>query len=134
MRGLLPIEGGQNRGVKGFISKNDQNLTFNVAVWFSRKMIYGVMATTKTFNSQAIRYFYYSWMEARQKIESGQHDRAILVGDNAKIHKSKVASEYILKTKMRLMMNTPYSPWLNPCEQLIGAIKMKLRQELLKGR
>ena len=129
----MPIESGQNRGVMGFISKNDKNLTFSVAVWFSWKMIYGVMATTKTFNSQAIRYLYYSWMEAKQKIESSQHDRAILVGDNAKIHKSKVASEYILKTKMSLMI-TQYSPWLNPCEQLIGVINVKLRQELLKRR
>ena len=134
MRGLLLTKDGRNKGIKGFISKTDQNLTFSVAVWFSKKMIYRVMATWKTFNSQAIKYFYHGWMEARQKLELDQQDRAILVGDNSKIHKSKEIREYLLKSKMRLMMITPYSPWLNPWEQLIGAAKSKLRRELLKGR
>ena len=65
MRGLLLTKDGRNEGIKGFINKTDQNLTFSVAVWFSTKMIYGVMATWKPFNSQAIKYFYHGWMEAR---------------------------------------------------------------------
>ena len=80
-------KGWSNKGIKGLISKTDQNLTFSVAVWFSKKMIYGVMATWKTFNSQAIKHFYHGWMEARQKLELDQQDLAILVGDNSKIHK-----------------------------------------------
>ena len=28
---------------------------------------------------------------------------------------------------MRLMMITPYSPWLNPWEQLIGAVKKQIK-------
>lgn len=101
---------GQNKGEKGYLVKEDSNITFSVAVSFSQDAIYGCLVTKETFNSHAMKFFYFNTLKAR-RITGLNHDKIlILVGDNSKTHKSKEILKYIDEAKIRLFTIVPYSP------------------------
>lgn len=53
----------------------------------------------------------------------------ILLMDNAVIHKHSIVLETARKMKVNVLFNAEYSPWLNPIEQLFGAVKSKIRKQ-----
>lgn len=48
--------------------------------------------------------------------------------DNAVIHKHSIVLETARKMKVNVLFNAEYSPWLNPIEQLFGALKSKIKR------
>jgi transposase len=63
-------------------------------------------------------------------MDSIKNDKYMFIFDNASIHVSKLAKSYLAENKIKAMTISPYSPWLNPTEKLIGAIKAKIRKEM----
>lgn len=53
----------------------------------------------------------------------------ILLQDNARIHHSKIVTEYAIDNNIELQFNSPYSPEFNPIEQLFRQIKNILRSQ-----
>ena len=47
--------------------------------------------------------------------------------DNARIHRAKSTLEYLRTKKITTIYGCPYRPILNFCEQIIKAIKSKLK-------
>src|SRR5688572_17317596 len=53
-------------------------------------------------------------------------DKLVFFCDNCSIHRAVVCSE--LRAKIKFQYNTPYSPFLNPIEELFGAWKHYFRR------
>ena len=59
-----------------------------------------------------------------------QNDKKFyIVADNSSIHKTKDIIEFLAKSKISLLTISPYSPWFNPVEHYIKAIKSKFEQK-----
>jgi transposase len=56
----------------------------------------------------------------------------IAVLDNAKIHKAQIIMDYCLQNKIVLVYLPPYSPQLNPIEDLWRLLKKELANRALK--
>ena len=60
-------------------------------------------------------------------------NQVLLVCDNASIHKTKEVCQLLNISKIGLLTIKPYSPWLNPVEGYISAIKKRIRLNLEKN-
>jgi transposase len=56
----------------------------------------------------------------------------VAVLDNAKIHKAQIVMEYCLQNEIILVYLPPYSPQLNPIEDLWRLLKKELANRALK--
>ena len=90
-------------------------------IWFSKNKIYGIMGTNDTFNSIMFKYFLHQMLQYLL-------NKWVLVADNASIHKTDEIKRFLLSSNLLLTTIPTYSPWLNPWEHLILAIKAKIRQ------
>ena len=61
-------------------------------------------------------------------------DPPIIALDNSSIYKSSDIHRFIEGSNSRILTITPYNPWLNPTEHLIGTIKSKVKAHLNQGR
>ena len=62
------------------------------------------------------------------KTQSEEKDKDVIIFmDNARIHKHQLVLQTIKDWKVHVLFNAQYSPWINPVEQLFGAIKRHLR-------
>lgn len=62
------------------------------------------------------------------KDKNGQHQKHLLILDNASIHKGKEIDELAIQYNARLMYLPAYSPNLNPIEKAWSVLKRKVRQ------
>ena len=125
--------GWNQKGNKGFLLEDGDLFSISIIIAFSHKFIYEWMANSETMNSKWVKYFYSVICKTRKLINPNKKDGPIFVGDNAKIHKSKETESFLKDTNCRLLTITPYSPWLNPAEYFIGAVKNKLKEKLIRG-
>ncbi|WP_410472546.1 transposase [Faucicola mancuniensis] len=87
-----------------------------------------------TFEGGCKRLIVESWLhtlgQSLPKDEKGEYPKRILIMDNARFHYGgdlqKIAKQYNIK----LIYLPPYSPELNPIEQLWAVIKQKVRLTL----
>ena len=87
-----------------------------------------------TFEGGCKRLIVESWLhtlgQSLPKDEKGEYPKRILIMDNARFHYGgdlqKIAKQY----NIMLMYLPPYSPELNPIEQLWAVIKQKVRLTL----
>ena len=56
-----------------------------------------------------------------------QTGRACLVMDNARIHHARQAKEYLVENQIKHIYLPPYSPDLNPIENIFGVLKQRYR-------
>jgi transposase len=54
--------------------------------------------------------------------------------DNARIHKHPLVIESLKLSKVHVLFNSQYSPWLNPIEQFFSLIKKRLRSSNVRRR
>ena len=94
---------------------------------FSSKEIHGVMATTKTFNSEKFVYFL-------KMLTKSINDSYAFIWDNCKIHVSKEVQDYLGNNKLWLITIPAYCPFVNAWEKLILIIKSRVRMEERKGK
>ena len=125
---------GANRGTKGFMISNDDLKSISIIVAFSEKRIYGIFAFDSTTDSETIKYFISKIYQARSEGYNESSTNALLVCDNAKYHKSTIIKNFVEACGVKLLTITPYWPWLNPAEHIIGHIKQKLKREIAEGR
>ena len=52
--------------------------------------------------------------------------------DNMRVHHSRKVKEFMLENDILAIFNTPYSPELNPIEQLWSLVKSEFKKEKLK--
>ena len=105
-------------------------MSLSMIVAFSSKRIYGLFASYGTISSEEIKYFYseiYTVKDTLFKDES----IPILVCDNAQYHKSKSIRKFMEGSNAKVFTFIPYSPCLNPAEQMIGYIKSKIKRKYL---
>ena len=124
---------GVNKNSKGFIIKKSTDTSLSMIVAFSKIRVYGWFALQETISSEEIKYFYSEIYKAKSTLFRDECT-PILVCDNAKYHKSESIKNFIDGSKARIFTLVPYSPFLNPAEQMIGYIKSKIKKELLRGK
>ena len=54
--------------------------------------------------------------------------------DNASVHVSDKMDKFIKSTDFHAIVISPYTPQQNPCEKLIGVIKMYIKESHAQGR
>ena len=99
--------------------------TFMLA--FSVKKVYGVMATTGTFNAHKFIYFL-------SKIRSTAQDKYAVIWDNSKVHVASVVQKFLKEQELWIISIPPYWPYVNAWEKLILIIKQQIRMIERKGR
>ena len=62
----------------------------------------------------------------------GSNSRSVLVMDNCVIHYVSAALKIMKDTEILVMFLPPYSPDLNPAEELFSSVKYYLKHELLQ--
>ena len=87
---------------------------------FSAKKLYGIMATTGSFNSQNFIYFL-------SKIASTAQDKYVVICDNSKVHVASKVSKYLKENELWIIRIPPYWPYVNAWETLILIIKQWIR-------
>ncbi len=83
------------------------------------------------FEGSCDRSTFAGWLEyllkGLPKDKSGQHQKYLLILDNASIHKGKEIDELAIQYNARLMYLPAYSPDLNPIEKAWSVLKRKVR-------
>ena len=87
-----------------------------------------------TFTSMEIKGFYYRIFQAKIDVFNEADSIPVIVWDNSSIHKSAEIKDFIADSGVSILTIAPYSPCLNPAEHLIGAIKSKIKQQLVLGK
>ena len=86
------------------------------AIFFAQHCI---MGTNDTFNFIMFKYFLHQMLQYLP-------NKWMLVADNASIHKTNEIQRFLISINLLLTTIPTYSPWINPSEHLILAIKVKL--------
>ena len=134
LRDISHIRDGVSRGDKEFLIKDDESISFSIAIAFSHLRIYGCIVTWETITSEEIKYFYKRIFDSKTKLFNEVENAPILVWDNATINKSADVKKFIRGSDARILTIPPYSPWLNPTEHLIGWIKARIQTEISRGK
>ena len=86
--------------------------------------------TGENINSE-IYLDFISGVILRMEKRSSQSKRPfVLFYDNAAVHKARIVREYLADQGVISILNCPYSPELNFCEQFIRIHKMALQKPL----
>ena len=101
---------------------------------FSRERVYGIMGSKSTVNSEVFLKLLKSLVKYRCTFGGELNFKFWIVCDNASIHTSREVESAIKRTAVKIITLAPYSPFLNPCEKVIGAIKSKIRRTIEDGR
>ena len=88
------------------------------------------VVTGENVNSEVYLGFISGVIERMQAKSSLSERPFTLFYDNAAIHKTKLVRDYIASKGIVAVLNCPYSPELNFCEQFIRLHKMKLQKPL----
>ena len=98
-------------------------------------MVLWYSGVTMTTDSSMFIKFLRSFVTTRRSLyEADQTPAAVLIMDNASIHKSSLVKNAVEKLQLSLLTITPYSPALNPCEKLILALKTTLKAKKAQGK
>jgi transposase len=114
------------KGEKGYIEQYSDNFSMSLIVCFSKTRIMGVIGNETSNNSKTFIKFVKKIIKKNSNIKCIKEKKFILVFDNASIHTSSITSEYFEDKNISALTIPPYSPWLNPSEKLINAIKSKI--------
>ena len=123
------------KGQKGFVASMDDKFTMSFIAAFSARWFYGIQGVTMTTDSSMFIKFLRSFVTTRRSLyEADQTPPAVLIMDNASIHKSSLVKNAVEKLQLSLLTITPYSPALNPCEKLILVLKTTLKAKKAQGK
>ena len=122
------------QGEKGYVRLFEDDLDVSVVIGFSMKAFYGLLCSSSSITSETIVYFLKRLYVARANKFKNYGKDSVLIWDNASIHKSHIVKNFLSKSRLRMITNCPYQPCLNPCEQLINAVKSKIRKYQAEGR
>ena len=95
-------------------------MKFHINFGFNNKVLF-IMGANDKFNSIIFKYFLHQILQYFPS-------KWVLVADNAFIHKTEEKQRFLLTSNLLFTIIPTYSPWLNPWEHLILAIKAKIRQ------
>ena len=102
------------KGQKGFVASMDDKFTMSFIDAFSARWFYGIQGVTMTTDSSMFIKFLRSFVTTRRSLyEADQTPPAVLIIDNASIHKSSLVKNAVEKLQLSLLTITPYSPALN---------------------
>ena len=101
---------------------------------FSRQHFYGIMGNKNSNKSASFLYFVEKILKSRVNFSLVTDLIPILVLDNAAIHKSRDWAKFYYDNNIRVLTIPPYEPSLNPVENFILAIKMKIKSNREKGK
>ena len=123
------LYGWSKRGEKGHLRLYSDNFTMSFVVVVSSLAVYGVMGTKKTMNAELIEYFIREMLDCRNHQKENVNRPFVIVMDNATVHTSSSMGSFLKKIGVGAVTITPYSPALNPCEKVINAVKLFIKQK-----
>ena len=121
-------------GQKGYVITETKEFSMSFICGISNKRILGLMGVKETTTSDIIVIYLKSLFEALQRSNNGTNCECVVIWDNASVHSNSLVRNFIKSSKLRVISIPAYSPFLNPAEKLINAIKMKIRKAHGEGR
>ena len=123
------------KGQKGFIASMDDKFSMSFIAVFSARWFYGIQGVTMTTDSSAFVRFLRSFVITRRSLyDLDEIPPAVLIMNNASIHKSSLVKTAVKNLQLSLLTITPCSPALNPWEKLILALKTALKAKKAQGK
>ena len=111
---------------KPFVPHLGSSKSFSILAACSQLEHYGFMATEGTVNAEVVLKYLKSLIRHKSDNYSKEANKFVICWDNASVHKKEEINEFLLQSEATMVTIAPYSPWLNPVESLIGAIKKKI--------
>ena len=121
-------------GSKIYITSDLQPFSMSFIIAFTRERVNGVMGRKSTVNLEVLLKFLKSLVKYRCNFGGESNFKFWIVCNNASIHTSREVESAIKRTAVKMIIIAPYSPCLNQCEKVIGAIKSKIRRAIEDGR
>jgi len=114
---------------KTITSIRSQNISVCAAI--TRNGILNFKVLEKAFNAEQFRIFIDDLLN---ELRSHGIVNKIIIADNASIHKNKEVKELIEQAGHQLIFLPPYTPQLNPIEEVFSVWKNKIRSENCKSK
>ena len=103
-------------------------LSYSFIVALSVKRYYGILGSDGTINSKIFIHYLEKLVCNINDIKNQNNHKFIFIADNAAIHKSREVQRFLEHNSLSILSICPYSPWLNPVESYISAIKAKIKK------
>ena len=114
-------------GKKNFICSAWDFRPMSFILGLSGSHYYGIMGRTTSIDSKFLMVYLSSLLEQFKNSENSNNMKLVIVADNATTHKSNWILKFVADAKIGIVTIWPYSPWLNPIEAYISAIKEKIK-------
>ena len=95
-------------------------------VGLSASRYYGIMGKKGSINSDFFKHYIVNLLKQYKASPDYFSKNLLIIADNATIHKSLKTNGLVEILNIGLLTITPYSPWINPVESYISAIKSKI--------
>ena len=123
-----------DKGKRGYIELVTDKFWMSFVLAISESKFIGIQGVQGTFNSARFVGFIKQLIQHFEQESSYDLSKIVLVMDNAAIHVSSKMKDFAESHNVFIVTISPYSPWLNPWEKVIGAIKAKARSLKAHGR
>ena len=123
-----------DKGKRGYIELITDKFWMSFVLAISESKFIGIQGVQGTFNSARFVGFIKQLIQHLEQESSYDLSKIVLVMDNAAIHVSSKMKDFAESHNVFIVTISPYLPWLNPWEKVIGAIKAKARSLKAQGR
>ena len=134
LEGISKFKGWAYKGIHSSITSSVDEFSFTFLLAVSEFRIMGIMANSSSNTSDVFLYFLNQlWKEIYG--ESNQNNETYwLIMDNASIHKTNEVRNFFINKCLHAVTIPPNNPALNAAENVIQAIKAKIKQRRAEGR
>ena len=128
-RGIC-IHGWAKRNSKPIMKSLLEPVSYSFIVSLSHRGYYVYSTTRSSINSTCFQEYLWKLLDDVNNHQIQNNKKYYIVTDNSSIHKTKEINKILEEKRIGLITISPYSPWLNPIEAYINAIKSKFKQKL----
>lgn len=127
--GLSPLKGIVSKKNPRYLPCQTKGQNISVICAINKKEILGIQLFSTAVKGKDFSCFLINLINNSERLKSNLRNTYFFM-DNATIHKSKIAKGFF--ENINILYNAPYSPDLNPIENLFGRVKKVFRDLNLK--
>ena len=121
------FRGWAKKGIKGWVKIGKSDFAMPFICDLSEKKIYGILGVEGSITSDIIKHYITELVLNRKWDPDMSSSPFVIIWDNAKVHSNKLIEDFLVKSKLRAISIPQYTLVLNPWENLINAIKAKIK-------
>ena len=122
------------KGSSGWKYHQSQKFSMSFVVGMSCNQLEGIIGFKKSIDSRKFILFLKGVQRKLKIAFEGVNQKLWIIWDNWSIHKSEKVKKFLNEAQIVMIWIVPYSPFLNPTEHLIQAIKQKVKRDHDNGK